>query len=153
MKCLALTLALLASAAVAQPVPPGASDAQDVVATTQRFFDALAARDSTALVELLHPGAQVVSVSPDGRVNTEPAWAWIHGVASWTGPALRERMHDPRVDVDGPLAALWARYDFHIGDDFSHCGTDAFQFVRDGPRWRLLTVTFTVQTEGCPSPP
>ncbi len=152
-RALVLAGVLAAVPAGAQPVPTDTSAAREVVATTQRFFDALAARDTEALETLLHPGAQIVSVSPEGQPQVEPAWLWIRGVTARTGPALRERMWSPRVEVDGPLATLWARYDFHVGERFSHCGVDAFQFVRDGPAWRLLTVAFTVQTDGCPAAP
>lgn len=43
---------------------------------------------------------------------------------------LLERMWNPKVEVQGNLASLWAPYDFHIGGRFSHRGTDALHLLR-----------------------
>lgn len=58
-------------------------------------------------------------------------------------------MWDAEVEVSGDLATLWAPYDFHIGERFSHCGFDAFHFVRQDGAWRIAALTYTVQTSGC----
>ena len=131
---------------------PASADVRAVTEAAQRLFDAMAARDTTALRALLHPQARLVSVGPGGEVQASPASGWIAALARSTD-TWRERMWSPRVEVDGPLATLWAPYDFRLGEAFSHCGTDAFQFVRagvgEGAAWRLVAVTYTVQTAGC----
>lgn len=33
------------------------------------------------------------------------------------------------IQVDGPLATVWARYDFYLNGTFSHCGHDAFMLA------------------------
>ena len=152
----ALLIALaLAPNAAAQTATSGA-DEQAVVAAAQRLFDAMQARDTTAILGLLHPDAQIVAVAPSGAVRVSPGQEWARSLAG-VAEELRERIWTPRVESDGALATLWARYDFHLGDRFSHCGTDAFQFVRDpapaqagGSAWRLLVVTFTMEVDGCP---
>jgi hypothetical protein len=63
-----------------------------------------------------------------------------------------ERIWAPEVRIDGNMATLWAPYDFHLGRRLSHCGMDAFQFVREGGAWKLIAVTFTARTEGCEPP-
>lgn len=135
----------LASSAAAQSA---GDDEQAVVAAAQGLFDAMQARDTTAALALLHPSAQIVGIAPDGAVQVIPGAEWARGLAG-VDVELRERIWAPRVEVDGAIATLWARYDFHEGDRFSHCGTDAFQFVRDGTAWRLLVVTFTMEVDGC----
>lgn len=142
----------LASSAAAQSA---GDDEQAVVAATQALFDAMQARDTTAVLARLHPSAQVIGIAPDGAVEVIPGAEWARGLAG-VAVELRERIWAPRVEVDGALATLWARYDFHLGERFSHCGTDAFQFVREpastqagGATWRLLVVTFTMEADGC----
>ena len=65
------------------------------------------------------------------------------------GDTLYERMWDPEVRVDGDIAALWAPYDFRIGERFSHCGHDAFHLVRQDGRWRISAIAYTVREEDC----
>ena len=149
-----VVLLACATGTAAQTESPSAIVAPDsigqaVIETTQRLFDAMAARDSTALHALIHPDAQFIALLPNGRVQVRSdVPAWIRGVAGSPEP-WHERMRSPRVEVSGALATLWAPYTFHHGETFSHCGTDAFQFVREGDAWRLIVVTFTIQPEGC----
>ncbi|WP_420126371.1 lysozyme inhibitor LprI family protein [Longimicrobium sp.] len=122
-----------------------------VIQATEALFAAMRTRDTAALRTLMHPRAQIVAVR-DGRVSVRSAAEWIGGL-SLTAGELIERMWDPRVQVDGDLATLWAPYDFHVGERFSHCGMDAFQFVRVEGAWKMITVTFTGRTTGCEGAP
>ena len=147
MRLLPLVVLVLAAAPIHAQASP--SDSAAVVAVTQRLFDAMAVGDSTALRDVFYPSAQIIAVGPGGNVDVGAAEEWVAAVGR-SGGIGRERVWTPRVEADGDLATLWARYDFHIGDRFSHCGTDAFQFVRDAAgRWRLLVVTFSLEMDGC----
>jgi uncharacterized protein YecT (DUF1311 family) len=121
-----------------------------VVSAADSLFAAMQARDTAALRTLMHPRAQIVAVGDNG-VSVRSADEWIGGLRR-NNEELRERMWDPRVEIDGGLATLWAPYDFHLGERFSHCGTEAFQFVREGNAWRLIAITFTGRTTGCDEP-
>lgn len=130
----------------------GGAGEYQVVAAAESLFVAMLARDTTALRRLLHPRAIIVSVADDGqgaRVRTVDEW--IPGVAK-SPETLMERIWDPEVQIDGNVATLRAPYDFHLGPRLSHCGVDAFQFVREGDEWKLIAVTFTVRTERCEPP-
>lgn len=122
-----------------------------VLQAADALFRAMHDRDTAALDTLLHPRAQIVSVSERG-VNVRTAAEWIPTVARST-EVLRERMWDTQIEIDGGLATLWAPYDFHRGERFSHCGMDAFQFVHERGAWRLISVAFTARTTGCETAP
>jgi uncharacterized protein YecT (DUF1311 family) len=122
-----------------------------VLQAADALFQAMHDRDAAALDTLLHPRAQIVAVSERG-VGVRTAAEWIPTVAQ-SAEVLRERMWDTQIEIDGDLATLWAPYDFHRGDRFSHCGTDAFQFVRVNGAWKLISVAFTVRTTGCGTAP
>jgi hypothetical protein len=62
-------------------------------------------------------------------------------------------MWDPRVELSGDLAALWAPYDFHLGERFSHCGHDAFHLRRTGEGWQIVALSYTIRRTGCAAPP
>lgn len=124
---------------------------QDVLATVERLFDAMAKRDTAALRVVLTPEgrfASVVvtgdSVVPGGRSHE----AFISLVGAAPEPLI-ERMWDPRVFIAGPFAAVWAPYDFYRGDTFSHCGTDVFTLVRVGGEWKINGASYTVVPEPC----
>jgi uncharacterized protein YecT (DUF1311 family) len=126
-------------------------DHSAILRATDALFEAMMEKDTAALRTLMHPRAQIISIAPTGTA-VRSADEWIRGL-SRSQDELIERMWDPEVRIDGDMATLWAPYDFHLGERFSHCGMDAFQFVREGGAWKMITVTFTRRTTGCEQRP
>lgn len=56
---------------------------------------------------------------------------------------------DADVRTDGDLATVWVPYAFYVGDDFSHCGTNAFQLARLDGAWSIIRVTDTRRPDNC----
>ncbi|MES2521821.1 MAG: nuclear transport factor 2 family protein [Gemmatimonadota bacterium] len=151
---LAAALLMLASATPlrAQTQP---SDSAAVVAVVQRLFDAMATKDTALARSLIMPSTRFVSMLSDTTPATPRAQADTMFLRSLvTGSQkLLERMWAPVVHVQGPLAILWAPYDFHVDGRFSHCGIDTATLVRGRTGWMLTSLAYTVQRRGCaPSP-
>ena len=153
------TTALILAATLLS-IPAARATAQDdpeagPVAAVQALFDAMAARDGDAIRDLLTEGAVFTATedTEDGvevRESTGEDFAASVGEA---GPALLERMWDPQVMVEGPVAVVWTPYDFHVDGRFSHCGIDAVNLVRSDDGWKISSIAYTVETERCePSP-
>jgi len=144
---------LLAAATPAAAQHAEEADSAAVLATVNQLFAALETND---------PAALLAAVVPEGRATS----AGIHATGrpqisstSWTAFAerlagsterLSERLIDPHVHVEGDIAMIWSRYEFEVNGAFSHCGVDHFDLVRIDGRWRVLNLTWTRQTEGCP---
>lgn len=131
--------------------PQTAQQEAEVLAAMNRLFDAMRNRDTAAVRQLLHPDVRMFvpsleNAAPVIRVMTPDAW--IPSLARAV-ERLDERAIRPEVRIDGPLASIWTRYDFRIGTEFSHCGTDAFHFGRTAEGWTIIALAFTVQREGC----
>lgn len=154
---LAIAGALLLTLAV--PNPAGAQSAADtaaILSTVQRLFDAMLARDSAALDSVVSRGGVFTVVVVEGDSVTRFAHQALSGFISsigQPGPDLRERMWQPRVFIDGPFAAVWTPYDFHIGERFNHCGTDLFTLAKIDDAWRITGGSYTIRQQDCaPSP-
>jgi len=132
------------------------TDRAAVVRVVDDLFDAMRRQDGQALLALHMPEVALVrvtdNVEPTVRLGSPDAF--INSIVN--APAeRRERMWDPEVRIDGNLATLWAPYDFHLGDDFSHCGVDALQLVRTDAGWKIASIAYTIHREDCdhaPSP-
>lgn len=140
-----------------QPAPDAAStasaaDRDAVIAAVQSLFDAMRTRDTVALRAGFTPGAQLVAIrtvaGAPARLQTQPLAAFMTSIGR-APEELIERMWDPRVEIAGDLASLWAPYDFRIGANFSHCGHDAVHLVRTAEGWKVAGITYTVITTGC----
>jgi len=141
-----------------QPIqdPVSAADRAEVIAAVQTLFDAMRTRDTVAIRAAFTPGAQLVSIRPvpgaPARHRTQTLAAFVTSIGS-APEELHERMWDPRVEIAGDIASLWAPYDFRRGASFSHCGHDAVHLVRTAEGWKIAGIAYTVITTGCVPPP
>lgn len=137
------------------PDPEAAAEAEAVSELAATFLAALSAADTAELSRSLAPGAMVLSVregesGPILRAVTREDFLTSLGGED---QELLERMWDPEVKVDGDVAMVWTPYDFFLNGEFSHCGTDAFTFLKGPEGWQVAAITYNVVREGCtPSP-
>ena len=60
-----------------------------------------------------------------------------------------ERIVFETIKIDGPLAMVWAQYNFYYKGKFSHCGVDSFQLVRFNGEWKIQYLIDTRRRQGC----
>jgi ketosteroid isomerase-like protein len=148
-------LGALGCAAATSTNAASTADRDAVIAAVQELFDAMRTRDTSAIRAAFTPGAQLVSIrsvsGAPARFQTQPLAAFVTSI-SRASDELVERMWDPRVDVAGDIASLWAPYEFRIGGNFSHCGHDAVHLVRTAEGWKIAGITYTAITTGCAVP-
>jgi hypothetical protein len=131
--------------------PQTVRDEAEVLAAMNRLFDAMRTRDTAAIRSLAHPQLRMfIPAEESGRatVRTTTLDAFIAQVAA-SAERLDEKPIRPEVRVDGRLASVWTYYEFVRGSDFSHCGTDAFHFIKEDGRWIIAGLAYTVQRDGC----
>ena len=141
------TWTLPALAAIALVCAPGiqaqADEERAVVAAAQALFDAMEALDPEAFRDTMVPEGFLMAVGFETMQRTTRD-RFAARLADQTRPMF-ERMWDPLVRIDGPVATLWAPYDFYRGLEFSHCGTDAFQLAKTPDGWKVTLISYTVQ--------
>jgi ketosteroid isomerase-like protein len=136
----------------AQPIPPPDFETANVLAPIQQLFAAFEAGDSAAVLRLVHA---------DGRVTATGQRASSSGLRqmSWTEFAQRvtpearfsERISDPAVEIDGDIAMVWAPFVVRVNGKVANCGFDHFDLVRDNGAWKVMNLTFSSRTTGCPA--
>ena len=141
------SLALIALSASLLGVASGV-EAQDdeegaVIEAVQAMFDAMEALDPEAFRDSMVPEGLLTAVGFETTQRTTRE-QFATRLPNVTSP-MYERMWDPEVRIDGPVATLWAPYDFYRGLEFSHCGTDAFQLAKTPEGWKVVLVSYTVR--------
>lgn len=143
-------------------VVPGADtthqdERTEVLAVVQRFFDTMRTKDTATMRTLFEPNARLTGMRtrPDGEEALQVlAWQrFAEFVANDTRGPWIERAWEPRVDVRGSLAHVWAMYDFHFGPTPSHCGVDSVQLLKTTAGWRIVAIADTYESSGCPARP
>lgn len=134
------------------PVEPDSKPAADgPLATVQALFDAMSAHDAGAARKLIAPGAKLIVVRPDGSVHVGADEGFIEALGKDTA-RWQERMWNAQVQVDGPMAQVWAPYDFHHGGELSHCGTNAVTLAHGAEGWQVVAITYTMRRDACDAP-
>jgi hypothetical protein len=133
-----------------------AQDRRAVLAVVEQLFDGMRAGDSAAVRATFHPQALLGTARMRNGVaafELDTVDAFVRAVGTPHSEVWDERVRKTRVELDGPLASVWAEYSFYAGRKFSHCGIDAFQLARDGEAWRIVALIDTRRREGCPDRP
>ena len=139
----------------AAPVVPATSAAPvpdlGPEAIVQKLFDSMAARDALAAKELFVPDAGLFSLGTTGKASRMPLIDFLNAVGSGKAE-WKERIWNPTVLVHGPIAVVWAPYDFHLSGNFTHCGYDSISLLKTAAGWKITYISDTRETEGCVNP-
>ncbi len=136
----------------AGPIPAPDFEEAAVLAPINEAFRALESQDSAALLRHVYPEGRVVAV------GTLPSGASGLRQSSWTeyaarmkpGNGFKERITNPAIEVDGDVALVWAPFTIERGGKIVSCGTDHFDMVRQDRTWKIMNITFSTRTTGCP---
>lgn len=141
-----LLFAVLTAAAADQ------AEKTKVVAAVNQLFDAMSAGNGEAAAAAMLPDTKIMAVQDDkiAAARTRDEFAQRIGTSK---NRLVERIWKPTVLIRGRIAVVWADYDLHAGGKFSHCGIDAFFLLKTDEGWKISSVEYTAETQGCkPSP-
>lgn len=135
----ALLIAALPMVARAQ-----ADDQKAVLAVVDKLFDGMRKADTALMRSLFVPQARMLGVGRQGEATSNSVDAWLNSIGQKRANLVYdERTWAPEAKVDGTIAQAWMQYAFYLGDKLSHCGVDAFDFLKVGSEWKIATVMDT----------
>jgi len=134
---------------LAATLTAAASDEEDVIASVQKTFDGMAAHDAAAIRSTMLPDARLYSVRDAGAPSTTAAEDFVGRIAALQGALLERFTSPPRVSIRGPMAVLWGDYEFFRDGKFTHCGVDTATLFKTADGWKIVTLSYTVETTGC----
>jgi hypothetical protein len=130
----------------------GKDAVQSINILMDNFFDAMRQQDTVFLADAFYPDAKLYTVIEDDEneisIAKNAVPEFIQRVGS-SKQVLDERIANPSVNVDGPMATAWVPYQFFIDGKFHHCGVNAFQFVQTSSGWKISHIMDTRRTENC----
>jgi hypothetical protein len=120
-------------------------------AIVEQLFAAIAAQKVDVVRSLFTPNAVLLSVKDDGTPARMRYEDFADLLASSKNVGL-ERIWNPTVLIHGPIAVVWAEYDFHLNATLSHCGVDSVSLLKTSSGWKISSISDTRETAGCTSP-
>jgi hypothetical protein len=133
--------------------PPAAVDASGVLVPVKALFAAFEAGDAAAMLRHVYPDGRVTASGRrgDGASNLRQQ-TWTQFAERVTPDrAFQERIAEPDIKIDGDIAVVWAAFVVRIGGTVSNCGVDHFDLVRESGAWKVMNLTFSSRTTGCPA--
>lgn len=117
----------------------------------ETIFRGMRQADSTMVRSVFDTGARFAMISEDDGVQYAPVDGWIRAVGR-SGGRWDERVYDVRVEVDLPIASVWAPYTFYLDGAVRHCGVNTIEMLRTTDGWRITQISDSRRMEGCPDP-
>lgn len=128
-------------------------DTVQVRATVDQLFTGMRTGDSSLVSQSFTTDAtlQSISLTPDVkiRVGKDVISDFIKAVGTPHKEIWDERIYDLKIQVDGPMATVWAPYKFYVGEKFSHCGVNAFTLIKTEKGWKIASITDTRRKDEC----
>ena len=121
---------------------------QEVLNVVNEFFNTMEKKDSVAFNNLFLENAHAYSIRKKGD-STFVRNSILK--ASTSKNTLKERLREEAITIhiNKNVAAVWAPYDFWIDNEHSHCGYEVFTLVKKGRYWKIASLTYSVNKEGC----
>lgn len=120
------------------------------------LFEGMNKGDSALVHKAFMENAGFASIGADKDGNSKFSRGDLHRFLVAMGTPRKEVYSEPiwdvKIEFDGNLAQVWAKYAFYIGTELHHCGVDAFQLYKGPDGWKIFQVADTRQQEGCDIP-
>jgi hypothetical protein len=132
-----LTVALaITGAAQAQT-----TDEDSVKATVNRLFEGMKNADTTVLKSAFtdSPILQTIATNKKKQVyiKNDKFVDFVKFIGEQKAGQADERIEFGTIRIDGPLAMVWAPYQFYYKGKFHHCGVNSFQLVKLDDGWKI----------------
>ena len=109
------------------------------------FFDALAIGDTLTLKELCVDEMTLMTTYSDKEKVPhhvkEDFPSFIESVGKPHKEKWEERISKLSLNTDNNIAQAWMDYSFFLDGKFSHCGVNAFLFVKTPDGWKISNIT------------
>jgi hypothetical protein len=140
-----MCLVPLALTGVAAEAQTADAENRAVIAVADSVLAAVTTNDTTTLARLILDSAVVGGAGlRDGveRLSLRSFALYVHRSGP---PDFTERGFDATAHVQDRVAQVWMPYDLYIGSKWSHCGDDTFTLMKQGGRWRVAALIYTIE--------
>jgi hypothetical protein len=119
-----------------------AQTTEDSVKTTiNRLFEGMKNADTVLLKSAFtdDPILQTVATNKKKQVyiKSDKFKDFVKFIGDQRVGEADERVEFETIRIDGPLAMVWAPYQFYYKGKFHHCGVNSFQLVRIDNSWKI----------------
>ncbi|MBS1489054.1 MAG: hypothetical protein JSS93_00835 [Bacteroidetes bacterium] len=126
------------------------SDKEEILKVAHQFFEALEKQDTVVFNKILVKNSFnciVIDGKDSTRIFNRPSRNFNLKPENIVKERMREK--EIKVEIHKRIATVWAPYDLWVNDKFSHCGVDVFIMLKGNKGWKIGTISFSIEKEGC----
>lgn len=144
---------MLSSVFCQQPIAEKSPDVVQIESLINTFFSAMSKGDSSAISSICQENI-VLGTTFTAR-NGDPVFLednfseFLSAVATPRKETWDERISGLNIQMHENLAQAWMYYSFYLDNTFSHCGVNAFTFVKTKSGWQIQSIIDTRSKEVC----
>ena len=135
----------------------GNTEAERVEAVIHSLFEGMRLADSamvhSAFLDNARLHTAMIGKNGEPQLHEGSLQKFLAAVGTPHDLTWNEPIWDLEIRIDGNLAQAWTQYAFYLGNQFSHCGVDAFQLFRTDQGWKIFQLTDTRRKQNCQVPP
>ena len=117
------------------------TEEDSVKATVNRLFEGMKNADTTVLKSVFtdSPILQTIATNKKKQVyiKMDKVGDFVKFIGDQKPGQADERIEFGAIRIDGPLAMVWAPYQFYYKGKFHHCGVNSFQLVKLDDGWKI----------------
>lgn len=123
--------------------------------TIETFFEGFHNQDSILIKSTVSEEIILQTVTGDESGNpvlkTEEFSSFLKSIVGIPKTTkFQETIKSYDIQIDGPMANAWTEYEFRLNGNFSHCGVNSFQLLKDSKNdWRIIYLIDTRRKENC----
>lgn len=129
------------------------NDETAVKETIHQLFKGMYNGDSSLVHSVFHSSNRLMTcyIDKNGmeQLAEENLQDFLDAVGSPHKEIWDERITFTSVLVDLHLAQVWTEYEFYLNNEFSHCGVNAFQLVKENGHWKIIQLIDTRKHDNC----
>ncbi|SDW21114.1 protein of unknown function [Lutibacter oricola] len=131
------------------------SQQEDIKNTLKLFFKAIDKGDTLTIKNVVHKNFRGLTTYINSNGNTviadEVSKKEFVNIIKTKNPndSWIEKLTSYSIKIDGNLANVWTAYTFYVNKNITHCGSNSFQLVKIGNKWKIISVIDTRRRENC----
>lgn len=105
--------------------------------TVEKLFAGMKNADSEMIESVFAETVIMQTIAKDGSVKTQNIKDFIISISALPKGDADERITFQGIHIDGTLASVFTPYEFYYKGNFSHCGANSFQLVKQNDVWKI----------------
>ena len=126
----------------------------EVKQTIETFFEGFHKQDSTIMNSIIYKDIKLQSIGKNREgaleLTTTVYSKFLKSIVSIPqDQKFEEKILNYTIQIDGNMANAWTDYQFWFNGQFSHCGVNSFQLIKENNTWKIFYLVDTRRREGC----